>query len=78
MTLTQLNKNVNIERSGKRTEDEQRSHLSSPEEQQHRLREGLEIVVPVDLRVVPQRYPTKHLHGRRRWGRGGVVTAHRI
>lgn len=34
-----------------------------PEEQQHCLRECLEVVVPVDLRVVPQRYLTKHLHG---------------
>lgn len=32
-----------------------------PEEQQHCLRECLEVVVPVDLRVVPQRYFTKHL-----------------
>lgn len=34
----------------------------SPEQQQHCLRESLEIVVPVDLRVVPQRYLTKHLN----------------
>lgn len=40
------------------------SSSSSPEEQQHGLRERLEIVVPVDLCVVPQRYFTKHLHGR--------------
>lgn len=39
-----------------------------PEEQQHCLRECLEVVVPVDLRVVPQRYLTKHLHG----GRGSI------
>lgn len=36
-----------------------------PEEQQHCLRECLEVVVSVDLRVVPQRYLTKHLHGRK-------------
>lgn len=39
-----------------------------PEEQQHCLRECLEVVVPVDLRVVPQRYLTKHLHG----GKGNI------
>lgn len=36
--------------------------FSSPKQQQHRLRESLEVVVPVDLRVVPQRYLTKHLN----------------
>lgn len=39
-----------------------------PEEQQHCLRECLEVVVPVDLRVVPQRYLTKHLCG----GKGSI------
>lgn len=38
-----------------------RSGFILPEEQQHGLRECLEVVVPVDLRVVPQRYFTKHL-----------------
>lgn len=34
----------------------------SPKQQQHSLRESLEVVVPVDLCVVPQRYLTKHLN----------------
>lgn len=45
-----------------------RSIVILPEEQQHCLRECLEVVVPVDLRVVPQRYLTKHLHG----GKGSI------
>ena len=35
--------------------------FSSPEEEQHSLGERLEVVVPVDLAVVPQSYLTKHL-----------------
>lgn len=68
---------------GRKGEDERTAFcFSSPEQQQHRLRESLEIVVPVDLRVVPQRYLTKHLnkaeevvtadgtcYRKRRWGR---------
>ena len=61
-----------VKRHGKETKEGVGSS-SSPEEQQHCLRERLEIVVPVDLRVVPQRYLTKHLHGGKE-----VVTAHRI
>lgn len=45
-----------------------------PEEQQHCLRECLEVVVPVDLRVVPQRYFTKHL----RRGEGNISICNKI
>lgn len=48
--------------------------FSSPKQQQHCLRESLEVVVPVDLRVVPQRYLTKHLKKKAE----EVVTAHRM
>lgn len=47
--------------------------FSSPKQQQHCLRKSLEVVVPVDLRVVPQRYLTKHLNKAEE-----VVTADRM
>ena len=53
--------------------------FSSPEEEQHSLGERLEVVVPVDLAVVPQSYLTKHLkEGGCTYRKGGQYTGNEI